>query len=465
MSHRSVEIEQVRDESVDDVDDPILDAETSRGAGVEAGDIAPWLSALVEAVFDGIEPGGFGEYCRDIDVGGDDAHREAARQTQRAIDAGKCPEFGVAVGLYVLKQRGFEAGRSPGEHWRIHRILNAGSRTVDVLVDDPRFRRRSLQMLMYRLLKPALGRARVGPRGVVAEVPCNIDWNEEHRDPWRSELPEMDGDGLSGSVVDWLLDEVLARGLTSVTLGSVIEESDTGRGYQIDDVFGGWMAELPADKARFVAGVLFHPARLGGWGKALRQRLLDIFSVARSIDEDFAPDESNIEHYQRLYERLEKLRRIPKRLSPTYRLDDGEQSWRGRWGLSIHPVRRDRQGAQGYFAVEAGFYFDEKILEAAGWSQRQKNDVRNGLRRIVESNDEKCFEAFSQRLDRVVEVVNHRPGRLVDEQGGEAAGGPSPLWSELPDGVDELSRVAASGDLVRLTETFKGWTVPCMAQK
>ena len=464
MSRTSVEIEQVRDGASDDAGQPGLDADSSGGLEVEAADIEPWTSALVESIFDGIDPEVFREYCGDVDVGDGDAHREAASQTKRAIDGGKRPEFGVAVGLYLLKRQGFEAGRSPGEHWRIHRILNAGSRTVDVLVDDPRFRRRSLEMLMYRLLKPALGRAQVGPRGVVAEVPCKIDWNEDHQDPWRSELPDVDGDGVSGSVVDWLLDEVLARGLTSVTLGSVIEESDRGRGYQIDDVFGDWMAELPADKARFVAGVLFHPARLGGWSKALRQQLLDVFGVARSIDDDFAPDESNIEHYQRLYEKIDKLRRVPKQLSPTYRLRDGDQSWRGRWGLSIHPVRRDRQGAQGYFAVEAGFYFDEQISEAAGWSQRRQNDVRNRLRRIVETEDEECFEAFSQRLDRVVEVINHSPGRLIGEPGGDAAGRPSPLWSELTDGVEELSRIAAADDLARLTATFKKWTVPCTAQ-
>lgn len=450
--NRRIEIEQIEPEGG-----------TTQGCNLETIDggdaqLEGWLQALVQRT--GVEGSAAQLWALSADAQpghGDDLHQAAADLSIKLAGEGATP-MAVAAGWALLKRNGYEPGRSSVQHWRINRVLNTGSRAVDLMVQTPQLRRLSLQTLFLRVLKTAIRRAEVGPRGVIAEVPGAVEWDQEAGEPLRRCVPAGSGKEAGEEVVEWLLDELVSRGLSSVTLGSVIEEGER-RSWNIDDVFADWIAEMPADEARFVAGILFAPARLGGWERDEEEKLLDAMSVARRVDEEFVPDEARADAYQSYLQRIEKLRRIPEKLSPTFRLSDGTHTWRGRWGVSVHPARRMHGGDQGFFVMEAGFYFDEKRGGAASWPQMTTRSLRRELHRLVDAADEQVFGQFSDCLDAVVERLNRSPGWGGAES--ESVGS-SPLWKDLDRGIEALVDAVDAGKPERVASLFRRWTVRCV---
>lgn len=427
--------------------------------------LAGWLQALAGELSSDIEPEELIAVCEAVDQPGDSAnpHRAAAQVASDVAEQhggdGHARRLGVGAGMYLLKRRGFEPGQSPAQHWRINRVLNSGSRALDLMLEMPQLRELSVRTLFFRVLKTALRRAEVGPEGMTTEVTCKIGWDIEADEPRCHRLPDASGGEAGDEVVDWLLQELMARGLTSFTLGSVIEEGDETRHWKVDDAFGGWMGELSADQARFVAGILFSPARLGGWQLSEEDRLLDTLGVARRIDDQFVPDDNRADAYQAYLQRIEQLRRIPDDLSPTFQLDDGSTSWQGRWRVSVHPVRRRQDESRGYFVMEAGFYFDDHRGGAAKWPQVKKRSLRRELSRQADVADERAFTRFSKCLDAVVEQLNRHPGSLVDDP---EAVGPSPLWNRLGRGIDKLHQALTNDDLQQMELLFRQWSVRCV---
>lgn len=427
--------------------------------------LVPWVVSLVEYFDEELETEEVVQTLGELrDLRPELEARTAAAEValQRGGPEGEAdPIEGVVAGLYVLKRRGFEPGRSEGGNWRVDRVLNAGSRVLDVMLEQPDLRRLAVEALFYRVLGMALPRAEVGPEGVVAEVSCAVEWDEDQQEPLRRRLPE----GPDGDVVDWLLDELMTRGLSSLTLGSVIQESRQGRDWEVDDSFADWLSRLPADEARLVVGALFGPARLGGGPREDREELLDAMSVAHSIDEDFAPDEQRTDAYLKLLRQIEGLRSLPDDLSPTFEVTDGTSAWQGRWEVSVHPVRRQRQGELGFFVLEAGLVFDQPRDEIQQWSRARRRELNKQLAARAKSRDEETFQAFSTGLDAVVDQFNRRPAVLMDQHVGSSStlARPSPLWEGLSEGIDEMIEALEAGDADRLAEVFGRWTVRCVA--
>lgn len=365
--------------------------------------------------------------------------------------------------FYRLKTRSIEVGRSPAGHWKLNRLLNAGSRAIDFMLGSDHFRGLCMKTLLYRMLNSAVGRASVEKGGVVKELSCGVRWDATEERVLRRELPpEAPTDAeLSEEVVDWLLEELLSRGLSSMVLGSVIEESREGRRYTLGEEVAKRISELPADEGRLLAGAVFMPARLGGWDLSTSEKLLDAFAVAQEITDDFAPDQTKVEVYRDHLGWVEKRRRIPTGLSATWEVNDGEEIWSGRWGMIVHPPRRTLHGGQGFSALELGFYFDEDQKGIRRWSGRQKRKVSQRLREIVIEEDDQVFSIFAKALDEVVEGINSQPGTMIggSSKGAKALGQPSPLWAGLGGGVEELREVLRDGTRKDLAAALRRWTV------
>lgn len=433
------------------------------GASSTASDFRPWLDAVGERL--DLEGDVLEAIATRLDAPriSSDSHADAARlglEIADELSTTQRTETAVAAGLFALRLQGFEAGQSPARHWRLNRLLNAGSRAVDLLVRGDRFRRIGIEALFYRILNQALGGpAEVTARGIVAETSCAVDWNEEAHRPWRRELPpKTTGDAeLQSAVVDWLLEEFLGRGFSSLTLGSVVaEQSSSERSHELDDALADWLGELPADEACLVTGVLFGPARIGGWDRPDDDRLFDAFAAAKNVVDDIAFDESKAEIYLKHLEQIDGLRRVPAELSPTFELRAGDENWRARWGVSVYPVRRKADSKKGYFAIEAGLYFDDSQREVSSWSDLQKRRVMQDLKKRVAEADDEAYGRFSGLLDDAVEAFNTAPA-VVDTAGGDAAG-PSPLWEGLEDGIVELSDAADTDKIDELAEALRRWT-------
>lgn len=461
--NRRIELNEVSDDLFA-ADGVVDDIEARSAPGALAG-LRPWLASLADHVGDGADLSRLEVLCNQLEPLGRHAapHETAARQTvelagQEASTPRQCwPP--LAAGLYLLKTGGFEPGRSPVSDRRTNRVVNVGSQALDVMLDAPRVRPLAVMALFYRVVKMSLARAEVTPAGVLTEVSCGVGWDRQREAPQRRSRPEQFGTTGGDGVVDWLLDELLARGLSSLTLGSVAEEHAGSRRWEVEDVFARWMADLPADQARFVAGALFCPARLAGLERSTHDRMLDVFGVARAVDEDFAPDDDAIEAYCGLLEQLDGLRKIPDGLSKTLQLTGESTSWQGRWGVAVHPMRRRRSDDRGFFVMEAGFYFQQQQGGASNWPRTTRQKLKQELKQRADRLDDRLFTAFSQCLDAVVEKLNRAPSTVLPEQTERLE--PSPFWQQLPEGVEQMNKAVCSGDVQRLTDLFRRWTVPC----
>lgn len=365
------------------------------------------------------------------------------------------------AGFYLLKTKGLEPGRSPVDDRRINRLLNTGSQALDWMIEQPGVRRGTLEALFWRLMERAVGRGRIDASGLGAELSFEVVVGKggdketgRRRTPPDDDLRRAPG----GAVIDWILEELVARGLTSVTLGSVVEEKNGRRDHVIDDAFGDWIGGLPDDEGQFVAGALFAPAVLGGELDADERRVLDAAAVAHQICSDAGFDEQKSGVYRKRLRQIDELRRIPASLSPTYEVRADGAVWRGRWQAAVHPLRRVAGQSEGIFCVEAGFFFGSEGPDVATWSDEQRRAFRHRLQEIAEREDDRKFTAFGDRLNGVVERLNRRPGQLL---GDDTLLEPSPLWEPLARGVVEVRRALESGDGAALEQAFERWTVRC----
>ena len=456
----------IRIEKVEDVRGvaPESGSDPWRATLASSSGLGPWIEALRAYLGEELPPlAAVEEFLSDLnEAGHPDPYSEAAKLAQE-----KAEEVGSALALlgafYLLKTRSIEVGRSPAGHWKLNRLLNAGSRAIDFMLGSDHFRGLCMRALLYRMLNSAVGRASVEKRGVVKELSCGVRWDAKAERVLRRELPPKAATDveLSEEVVDWLLEELLSRGLSSVVLGSVIEESREGRRYTLGEEVAKQLSGLPADEGRFLAGAVFMPARLGCFPRPMGEKLLDAFAVAQEITDDFVPDQTRVEVYQDHLQWVEKRRRIPTGLSATWEVNDGEEIWSGRWGMIVHPPRRTMSGGQGFSALELGFYFDEEQKGIRRWSGRQKRKVSQRLKEIVIEEDDRVFSIFANALDEVVEGINTQPGALIGGslEGEKALRQPSPLWEGLDAGIEELREVLTEGTGKDLAAALRRWTV------
>ena len=404
---------------------------------------------------------------------GPSPYETVARQTlamSTAADDQYASISAVAAGFYFLKQRGLEPGRSPADDWRINRLFNAGSRAVDAMIEDPRRRSHTLRVLLFRILDTAMEQARFSSRGVVSTITCGVDWDGDGSKPLRRSLPEgaySAGGVETGEIIDWLLQELVSRSLAGLTLNSVIEGGSEQSEYIVDDLLGNWMAGLSADEAHFVAGALFLPASIGGWPQPPEQRILDALAVAQDIAGEFLPDEAKQSRYEAYLRRIDSLRRLPDRMGPTFEVHDGsgDGPWRGRFGLTVYPVRCAKAAQEGFFQVEAGFYFEDEGLDISHWSSTEKRHFIQRLTRIANTEDDEGFSHFGTELNKLVDRINRAVGPVGDEGSDEwYSDFPlSPLWRDIEDGIDAAQKALHRADVDALAEVFRRWTVCCVA--
>lgn len=438
-----------------------------KSTGEDRSDLQPWIKSLagvwnrelpdmdkVSAFLDQVPATPEG-------AGGDPFVEAAQFCLARASKADE--SLALFASLYLLKLRGYEPGTSLAGHWRINRLLNAGSRAVDFMIDDERLRGLAMETLGFRLLKSSIGRARVDVSSLITEVSGAVTWDKEEEGVLRRRLvaPSKQDDSWSEILVEWLLSELLSRGLTSLTAGAVIEESLQGRRYTVSDEVASRMAELPADEARFLGGALFLPAQLGGFPRSLEDRILDAFAMAREISEDFVPDETKIRSYAEHLRWVDARRGLPEIFMADLLFDDGQAVFKGRWGLLVHPLRRLQDGKEGYFTIEAGVYFREEDRSFRQWSSTQLEKVSRGLGELAAEEEDRSFTEFAGILDEVVDGINKIPGAMWESSKGAAAliQEPSPLWDDLDEGLQELHERVAAGDVKSLAQAFENWSI------
>ena len=370
------------------------------------------------------------------------------------------PACALAAAYLHLKYAGFELGRSPADHWRQHRLLSAGSRALDLMIEDPRFRPQALATLFFRILRRALEGAEFGEGGLVGQFVCAIPWRSQKEPPWHEPLPTRESSGgWNETLVDWLLDQLLARSLMSLSLGSVIEETKGQREYCVDDALGAWMRGLTGDGGPFVAGALFLPVVLGGWPLPTRERIADAGAVAAQISDQFVPDPTRAEAYETHLGHIDTLRRVPEEFSPTFEFDDGDTTWRGRFAAIIHPPRRDTCGHNAYITIEAGLVFDDDAPTLQDRSSKQKKALRRQLLHRAKKADDEAFETFGQQLNKLVECIQLQPGLLRTKKSDPGAE-LSPLWAGFDAGYAELCHALVDGDETTLMHAFERWTFP-----